>query len=281
MNEVVLCDVKDGVADVRLNRPEKRNALDLSLLRALVATAEGLARRAEVRAVVLSGEGAGFCAGMDVALFASGGDVDVLLGQVEGAVGNLVQRAAWVWHELPLPVIAAVHGAAVGGGLQIALGADLRLVAPDARLAALEIRWALVPDMTGTWTLPRLVGPDVAKELAWTGRTVDGTEAVRLGLATRVSEDPRAEALALGADLARRSAGALAAIKSLIDGGPAGADLGGGRGLGQHLAAEAAAQKTALAGPDHAEAVASMVAGRTPVFVERTVATGTSPSSSD
>ena len=166
--------------------------------------------------VVLSGEGRGFCAGLDFGSFqamaggapapaapsrpADGGGLGAI-GDTGGRITHLGQQAAWVWQELEVPVIAAVHGAALGGGLQIALGADLRIVAPDAKLSVLEARWGLIPDMTGTVMLPRLVGLDVAKELTLTGRMVSGEEAVQLGLATSVADDPRAAAFELAADL--------------------------------------------------------------------------------
>jgi enoyl-CoA hydratase/carnithine racemase len=222
VSERVTCRVRAGVADVKLNRPDKLNAVDAAMFGALGEVGDSLATDSSVRAVVLSGEGRAFCAGIDVSVFAGdeglAADGTLLGGRgAGGRIANRAQHAAWVWHELPVPVIAAVHGVALGAGLQIALGADLRLVSPDARLSVLEIRWGLIPDMTGTWTLPRAVGLDVAKELAWTGRMVSGDEAARLGLATRACEDPLGEALALAADLAQRSPQAVsAAIGAII-----------------------------------------------------------------
>jgi enoyl-CoA hydratase/carnithine racemase len=220
----VTCTVRDGVADVRLNRPDKLNALDGATFTALVEAGEALRSDRSVRAVVLSGEGRGFCAGLDFSSFqamAGDGDAASSVGRELGARGpgritNLAQQAVYAWTELAVPTIAAVHGVALGGGLQIALGADLRVVAPDARLSVLEIRWGLIPDMTGTWALPRLVGVDVAKELTWTGRMVGGDEAVRIGLATRVADDPRAAALDLAATIAASSPEAVQAAKGLL-----------------------------------------------------------------
>ncbi|MBW2400216.1 MAG: enoyl-CoA hydratase/isomerase family protein, partial [Deltaproteobacteria bacterium] len=180
--------VDNGVADVRLNRADKLNALDAAMFQALAETGSGLASEPSLRAVVLSGEGRGFCAGLDV--------------------GS---------SELPVPVIAALHGVIFGGGLQIALAADIRLVTPDARLSVMEIKWGLIPDMTGSQTLRRLVRLDVAKELTFTGRIVSGIEAVELGLATRVSDDPHAEALELARGIAGRSPDAIRAGKRLLD----------------------------------------------------------------
>lgn len=219
----VVWRVSGGVADVRMNRADKLNALDPEMFVALGQAGDALGADPTVRAVVISGEGRGFCAGLDLAIFAamaSGGAVgipDVLDERPAGRTTNQAQHAVRVWADLAVPVIAAVHGVALGGGLQLALGADLRIVAADARLSVLEIRWGLVPDMTGTWALPRLVGIDVAKELTWTGRMVSGTEAVTLGLATRVADDPRTEALALAQTIAGSSPDAIRAAKVLLE----------------------------------------------------------------
>jgi enoyl-CoA hydratase/carnithine racemase len=219
----VTCVIREGVADVRLNRPEKLNALDGPMFDALIQTGEWLRNQAAVRAIVISGEGRGFCAGLDMASLLALGDagatsVTSALGRrVPGRITNRAQQVAYVWSELPVPTIAAIHGVALGGGLQIALAADLRFVSPDARLAVLEIRWGLIPDMTGTYFLPRLVGIDVAKELTWSGRMVEGDEAARIGLATEVHADPRAAALAFAADVAARSPEAIGGAKALIN----------------------------------------------------------------
>src|SRR5262245_41915428 len=181
MSDRVLVSIEGGVADVRLNRPDKLNALDPATFAALVEAGESLKSQPSVRAVVLSGEGRAFCSGLDFSSFQSmAGDGDsggrrasedtgdreaASIMATDGRLTHLGQQAAWVWRELAVPVIAAISGPCLGGGLQIALGADLRIVAPDAKLSVLEIRWGLIPDMTGTWILPRLVGLDVAKEL--------------------------------------------------------------------------------------------------------------------
>jgi enoyl-CoA hydratase/carnithine racemase len=218
----VRCTVADGVADVRLDRPDKLNALDAAMFDALVAVGESLRHDNTVRAVVISGEGRAFSAGLDLGSFAAmasegGSATSGLAERVPGRGTNHAQHAVRIWNELPVPTIAAVHGVALGGGLQIALGADLRIVAPDARLSVLEIRWGLIPDMTGTHVLPRLVGLDVAKELTWTGRMVDGEEAARIGLATEVSADPRRRALELAAQLAAASPEAIRGAKALLE----------------------------------------------------------------
>jgi enoyl-CoA hydratase/carnithine racemase len=214
----------DGVADVRLNRPDKRNALDGAMFSALAGAGEGLKSEPAVRAVVLSGEGASFCAGLDFAAFqtlASGGDGGGGDGNpgglTPGGVTHLGQQVCWVWQELEVPVIAAVHGHALGGGLQIALGADIRIVHPETQLSVREVHWGLIPDMTGTLFLSRLVGPDVAKELTFTARIFSGREAAELGLATRLSEDPRGDAFALAREIAGRSPEAVRGAKALFN----------------------------------------------------------------
>ena len=266
--ERVSVTVEGGVADVRLNRPEKINALDQAMFQALADTGDRLARDRGVRAVVLSGEGRGFCAGLDFEAFMGMAGADRgsgtsrgLMGRPEGRVANLGQQAAYTWTELPVPVIAAVHGVALGGGLQVALGADLRIVAPDARLSVLEIRWGLVPDMTGTDVLPRLVGLDVAKELTWTGRMVEGTEAVRIGLATRVSDDPLGDALALAREVAGKSPHAVRAAKRLLN-------QSGRVDLARQLLDESAEMGALIGSPNQAEAVRAYFEKREPVFAD-------------
>jgi enoyl-CoA hydratase/carnithine racemase len=216
----VIVDIGDGIADVRLNRPDKRNALDGAMFEALAAAGERLKSELELRAVVLSGAGRSFCAGLDLSLF---GQLDApdLHGNPAtmqpGGLTHLGQQVAWVWQEIPVPVIAAVHGHALGGGLQIALGADIRIVHPDTQLSVREVHWGLVPDMAGTLLLSRLVRPDIAKELTFTARIIDGREAATLGLATKLSDDPLGAARALASEIAARSPMALRASKRLFN----------------------------------------------------------------
>jgi enoyl-CoA hydratase/carnithine racemase len=226
----------DGVADVRMNRPEKMNAIDSAMFSALAEVGEQIKNDQRVRAVVLSGEGRAFCAGLDFGSFqamagGAGGAATqdsagaraaapIVLEESGGRITHGGQQAVWIWQEIPVPVIAAVHGVALGGGCQIALGADMRYCTADAQFSVLEIRWGLVPDMTGTYTLTKLVGLDLAKELTFTGRMVTGTEAVAIGLATRVVEDPRAEALRIAAEIATKSPDAIRASKRLMNASP-------------------------------------------------------------
>jgi enoyl-CoA hydratase/carnithine racemase len=262
----VTVTLADGVADVRLNRPDKRNALDPAMFEALITAGERLTSQPGLRAVVLSGAGPDFCAGLDFASFQAMRDGDRVsaLAQLPPSAGPARaagQRAVYVWAELPVPVIAAVHGNALGGGLQITLGADIRIVAPDSRLSVLEMAWGIIPDMTGTQLLPELVGRDVAKELTYTGRIISGEEAVRIGLATRAAPDPLAAALAMAKDIAGRSPHAVRAAKRLLD-------LAGRTDLASGFAAEQEEIRALIGSPNQVEAVTARFEKRTPVFVD-------------
>jgi enoyl-CoA hydratase/carnithine racemase len=267
MAERVRVSVADGVAEVRLNRPEKLNALDVPMFEALVEAGKRLAGDRSVRCVVLSGEGRAFCAGLDMALFAGAAQPDPsgrarnFFEREPGSPANFAQQAAYVWTAMPAPVIAAVHGVAFGGGLQIALAADLRIVAPDARLSVMEVRWGLIPDLTGSQALRRLVRLDVAKELTFTGREVSGEEALRLGLATRVSERPREEALSLAREIAARSPDAVRAAKRLLNS----AEF---LGLEEGLRLEEELQRSLIGKPNQIEAVRANLERRAPRFAD-------------
>lgn len=218
--ERVQIEIDDGVAVARMVRGDKHNALDGHMFTALIGAAERLAGERGVRAVVLSGDGPSFCSGLDIASFMSGPlSTDDLLVRDDGNLANFAQRASCDWGKVPVPVIAAIHGACFGGGLQIALGADIRIAAPDARLSVMEIRWGLIPDMGITQSLPRLVGIDVAKELTFTGRRISGEEARELGVVTLVADDPLAAALELAREIASKSPHAVRAAKRLYDEG--------------------------------------------------------------
>lgn len=263
MSERVTVSIEDGVADVRLNRPEKLNGLDSAMIEALVATGRKLAAIESLRAVVLSGAGRAFCAGLDFASFMARSDEGKLppnlLDREDGSLANLAQLAAYVWVAMPVPVIAAVHGVAYGGGLQIALAADIRFVAPDARLSVMEIKWGLVPDMTGTQSLRHLARLDVMKELTFTGRVVSGTEAVQLGLATYLSENPLDAAVALAREIAGKSPDAIRAGKRLLNKAVT-ATLEEGLRLEERL------QLALLGRPNQIEAVQANLQKRAPQF---------------
>lgn len=224
MSDRIQVEMKNGVADVRLVRADKMNALDDAMFSALIDTGERLAQDKSVRAVVLSGEGRAFCAGLDMGNFAKmasgerkAGADNVVNTTRTKAGANRAQQAVYTWRELPVPVIAAVHGVAFGGGFQLTLGADMRFVAPDTKLAVLEIKWGLIPDMAGLVLLRQLLRDDVARELTYSGRIFTGEEALKLGLATRVCADPRAEALTFAADIATKSPHAIRAGKRLFN----------------------------------------------------------------
>ena len=204
MEERVSISISEGVADVRLVRADKMNALDQAMFEALVAATERLSKEKGVRVVVLSGEGRAFCAGLDMGRFAAmkekggngipGGENRDLTKRTHGQA-NFAQQAVWGWRQLPVPVIAAVHGVAFGGGFQLSLGADMRFLSADARMSVMEIKWGLVPDMAGTPILASLVRDDILRDLTYTGRIFSAQEAMTYGLATRICDDPRASAL--------------------------------------------------------------------------------------
>lgn len=271
MTNLVDISIEDGVADVRLNRPDKYNALSPEMFEAIIEAGESLAGNPGVRAVVLSGNGPGFCAGLDFSSFQGMGDGSRKPRQESSgsALGrdddsrpdNRAQRPAYVWKTLPVPVIAAVHGVAFGGGLQVALGADMRFATADARLSVMEIKWGLVPDMGLTQTVRDLVRLDVIKELTFSGRVLQGEEACELGLVTRVCDDPLAEALALAREIAGKNPDAIRAGKRLLEESWH-ADPHTGLGL------EASLQGALIGSPNQVEAVKANFDKRAPAFAD-------------
>ncbi len=259
----------NGVVHLALARPDKMNALDSAMFDALIDAGERLKAEAGVRAVVISGQGKAFCAGLDMQSFAgmaerhakdgSGGPARTDLAVRTHGISNAFQHVAMVWREVPVPVIAAVHGVAFGGGLQVALGADLRLVAPGTRMSVMEIKWGLVPDMGGMVLLRELVRADLVRELTFTGRIVEAEEAVRIGLATRLAQDPLAEALALAGDMAGKSPDAIRAGKRLLNASAA-------LDAAELLMRESVEQKALIGRPNQVEAVQANLHKRAPVF---------------
>jgi enoyl-CoA hydratase/carnithine racemase len=256
MSDRVTLTISGGIADVRMSRPEKRNALDGAMFRALADVGERLKTEPAVRCVVLSGEGSSFCAGLDFSSFQvmAGGDDTAVdgddnPGSMQGdRITHLAQQVCWVWQEIPVPVIAAVHGHALGGGIQIALGADIRIVHPDTQMSVREVHWGLVPDMTGTLTLSSLVRADIAKELVFTARVFDGREAHSMGLATALSDTPRDTAMSMAAEIAGRSPDAIRGAKALLNGLY-------NRGAAQQFAAERQVIGSLIGRPNQVEAV--------------------------
>jgi enoyl-CoA hydratase/carnithine racemase len=262
MDDRIRVTVENGVADVRLIRADKMNALDPAMFQAIAAAGAQLRDDPEVRAVVLSGEGRAFCAGLDVERMTAAADGQSILpfadlGQRTHGVANWAQHLVWLWRELPVPVIAAVHGVAYGGGFQLALGADLRYVAPGTRLAVIEVKWGLVPDMAGTQLMRHLAREDVVRELTYTARVFSAEEALAYGFATRVVAEPRAAALSTAREIAGRSPDAVRAAKRLLN-------LAAGCDAATGLAAETAEQKALLGKANHVEAVRANLENRTP-----------------
>ncbi|WP_040843311.1 crotonase/enoyl-CoA hydratase family protein, partial [Nitrospirillum viridazoti] len=206
----IILDIQGAIAHVRLARPEKLNGMDLPMLRGLVRAAGEIRRHRQVRAVILSGEGAAFSAGLDFAAVTRKPWEVVKAFVTLGRSTNLFQRACWCWRELPVPVIAVLHGRCYGGALQVALAADFRIAAPDCELSVMEGKWGLIPDMSGSVSLRELVPIDVAKRLTMTAQVIGATEAKALNLVTEVTDDPMAAAEALAAALCARSPDAVA-----------------------------------------------------------------------
>ena len=269
MEQRVSITITDGVADVRLVRADKMNALDQAMFQALVDATDRLSGEKGLRAVVLSGEGKAFCAGLDMGRFAAmkesggngipGGEKRDLTVRTHGEA-NFAQQAVWGWRQLPVPVIAAVHGVAFGGGFQLALGADMRFVSSDARMSIMEIKWGLVPDMAGTPILASLVHDDILRELTYSGRIFSAQEAMAYGLATRICDDPRAAALEVARDIAGKSPDAIRAAKRMlnnlsVDPAPA-------------LLAESVEQQKLIGSANQTEAVRANLERRAPRFAD-------------
>lgn len=253
----VTVTVSDRIAEVRLARPDKMNAIDRAMFEGLGAAIDSLRRRRDVRCVVLSGNGRGFCAGLDMASMAAGGSGVPHARNDAGAI--LPQHVAWGWRLLPMPVIAAVHGVAFGGGFQIMSGADIRIAAPATRFSIREVHWGLVPDMAGFALWRNLVRDDLLRELIYTAREFDAAEAFATGFVTRLAEQPQAEAMALARTIAAHSPHAIRGAKRLLgmahDADPR-----------TMLAAETAEQVALIGKPNMMEAVAANLARRSPVF---------------
>jgi len=255
--------IEGHIATVSLNRPDKYNGLDLEMMRGLVACAKTIKKNRDVRVVILRGEGKAFCAGLDFATVTKT-PLKMLLAFTKFGVKktNLFQQACWAWRELPVPVIAVLHGYCYGGGLQLALAADFRIATPDCELSVMESKWGLIPDMTGTVTLRELVPMDVAKELAMTGRRFDAVEAKALHLVTQVAEQPEQAARALADAILARSPDAVSATKALFHSTRHAAE-------DQAFDQESALQFKLLRGRNQSEAMAANMKKREPRFRPR------------
>jgi enoyl-CoA hydratase/carnithine racemase len=276
IDDRVTISVIDGIADVKMNRADKRNALDNAMFTSLSAAGEYLKKLDGLRVVVLSGDGASFCAGLDFSSFAQMAEAgpkanaadnkvaeksDMNAGaMVDGRITHMAQQVCWVWQEVPVPVIAAVHGHALGGGIQIALGCDIRIVHPETQLSVREVHWGLIPDMTGTLMLSRLVRPDIVKNLVFTARIFSGQEAHEMGIATQLSHDVHADAMTMAREIAGRSPDAVRGAKKLIN-------LLANSGAAEQFAAERAIIGQLIGSANQAEAVMSHFEKRPPNFV--------------
>ncbi|MEM7089008.1 MAG: crotonase/enoyl-CoA hydratase family protein [Pseudomonadota bacterium] len=251
---------KDHVAHVTLTRGDKMNALDDAMIKAILTAGQEVTA-SNARAVVLSGEGKSFCAGLDMASFAGMANTDptdwLMTRSHEDA--NEMQELALIWRRVPVPIICALHGVAYGGGLQIALGADIRIAHPETKLAVMEMKWGIIPDMGGMVLLPELVRSDVLRLLTYTARPIGAPQAADWGLVTKLSDDPVTEALALAEDIAGKSPSAMRAAKRLID-------VAETRDRADVLLAESAAQVNLIGKPDQMEVVMAQMQGRKPEF---------------
>lgn len=253
--------IEGGVARVALNRPEKMNAVDFAMIDEVIATAERLSSEPGLRAVVLAGEGRAFCAGLDVANFAAlaMGDPEALIMPRSHGAANRFQQFSLCWRALPVPVIAALTGVAFGAGLQLALGADMRIAAPKTRLSVMEMKWGLLPDMGGMVTLPELVRADVLRRLTYTAEEIAAEEALRLGLVTELAHDPLARAMDLARTIAGKSPSAMRAAKRLIHAAYSAPEA-------EVLHHESREQTDLIGKPDQREVIAANMAGRAPRF---------------
>ncbi len=261
MTDRVRIRVEAHVAEVMLNRADKLNALDMRMFEALGVAADQIARDRSVRAVVLRGAGDHFCTGIDLGVFADA-KLDftaALRTPLSPSPANVFQRAAYAWRELPVPVICAIQGVCFGGGLQVALGADIRYASADAKLSIMEAKWGIIPDMGISATLRHLVAPDRVKELSWSARILSGEEALSLGLLTAVVEDPVSASHKLARECAQRSPEAIRGIKSLVNEAWQMTAM-------DALALEARLQTGIIGGANQIEAVQANLEGRRPDF---------------
>ncbi len=256
----------EGIAHVRLTRPDKRNALDDAMFQAIAQAGERVKHDSSVRAVVLSGDGASFCAGLDFGGFqamgsgnSGDGSATAAGSMKDGRITHLAQQICWVWQEVPVPVIAALQGHALGGGMQLALGADIRIAHPDTKMSMREVHWGLIPDMTGTLRLSRLVRDDVMKDLVFTGRIFPASEGATLGVVTRLSNDPVGDAMVAAAEIAGRSPSAVRGAKQLIN-------RLSNAGAAEHFAAEREIIFGLIGKPHQVEAITANFENRAPKF---------------
>jgi enoyl-CoA hydratase/carnithine racemase len=260
----VTVEISERIATVTLNRADKRNAVDLEMFDGLLQAGESLKRDRTVRAVVLCGDGEHFCAGIDISVFQGAGIDSVgrnAMAPREKSPANFFQSAAYVWREVPVPVIAALQGNVFGAGLQIAMGADIRYASPDVQMSIMEIKWGLIPDMAISTTLRHVVPTDRVRELVYTGRIVDGQDAAAIGLVTSIRRDPLLAAKETAHAIAGRSPQAIRAAKKLLNEAWESAPA-------QALRQEALLQIAVMAGDNQREAVMANMEKRAPRFTD-------------
>jgi enoyl-CoA hydratase/carnithine racemase len=219
MNEQprVLVEVEDHIAVVTLNRPEKHNGLDKQMMDELMSAAKSIRKNRDIRAVVMTAKGDSFCAGLDFSFVAKNpGFIARYFLKRPWGRDNRFQRVANCWRDLPVPVIACVHGNCFGGGFQIILGCDFRIATPQAQLSIMEMKWGLIPDMSGTVNLSRLTRLDIAQELTMTGRIFTGVEGYQYGLISHLEEQPFERSMTLAREISSKSPDAIAATKYLF-----------------------------------------------------------------
>ena len=263
MGSTVAVDIDAHVANVTLNRPDKMNAVSLEMFAELGEIGDRIAADSSVRVVVLSGAGENFCAGIDTSIFgAEGPSIDgSAMAPQTPSPANLFQRAAYVWRELPIPVICSIHGVAFGAGLQISLGADIRYASPDSKFSVMEAKWGIIPDMAISTTARNVVPLDRIKELAYTARVIGASDAMRMGLITQVHDNPLVAARAAGKEISLKSPSAVRAMKALFDTGWSAPEA-------ESLALEARLQSGLLGGENQREAVRANMENRAPNFVD-------------
>ena len=253
---------ENHIAHIRLTRADKMNAVDQEMIDAIIAAGEEVAA-SDARVAVISGEGRAFCAGIDISGLTKmiGQDMEALiLPRTHGdGTTNRWQEVAMAWHRLEVPVIAALHGAVFGAGMQLALGADIRIAGPDAQLAVMEMKWGIVPDMGGMVLLPRLVREDVMKRLIYTAEPISAKQAAEWGLVTEVADEPMLAATKLAEKIALKGPNAIKAAKALCE-------TAYRLPPEDVLLAEAQTQASLLGKPEQMEVIAAHFAKRAPKF---------------
>lgn len=262
--QTIRYETHEGVASITLSRPEKRNAMNREMFAEVAEAAEAAGSNPEVRGVLLAGEGASFCAGIDLNLLGEFGTLAAMPGDQFRSFVRFAQRPFAALARLEKPTVAAVQGHALGAGFQLALACDLRVLATTASMALLETRYGIIPDLGGMHALARIVGAGRAKELVWTGRAVEAEEARSIGLANRVTDEDAYldQAETLLRDVLGRSPVAVAQSKTLID-------HASETPLEVEFDREARAQTTCVQSEDHREAVAAFFEKRPPRFTGR------------